>query len=44
MILVVTPPGAAVDAATEIVKMAASPSVAERLAQAGRGTVRWSWT
>jgi len=40
VILVVTPPGAAVDAATEIATMAASPSVAERLARAGRGTAR----
>src|ERR1700752_3378263 len=40
VILVVTPPGAAVDAATEIAMMAASPSVAERLARAGRETAR----
>lgn len=40
VILVVTPPGAAVDAATEIATMAASPRVAERLARAGRGIAR----
>lgn len=40
LILVVTPPGAAVDAATGIARMAASPGVAERLARAGRETAR----
>jgi 3-hydroxyisobutyrate dehydrogenase-like beta-hydroxyacid dehydrogenase len=40
VILVVTPPGVAVDAATEIATMAASSSVAERLARAGRGSDR----
>jgi 3-hydroxyisobutyrate dehydrogenase-like beta-hydroxyacid dehydrogenase len=40
VILVVTPPGAAIDAAAEIATMAAAPSVAERLARVGRGTAR----
>src|SRR5215475_6258430 len=40
VILVVTPPFAEVDAAAEIATMAASPSVAERLARRGRGTAR----
>src|SRR4051812_36763511 len=40
VILVVTPPGSAVDAATEIATMATAPGVAERLARAGRETAR----
>lgn len=40
VILIVTPPGVALAAAAEIAAMAASSSVAERLARAGRGTER----
>jgi hypothetical protein len=36
VIMVVTPPGAAVDAATEIAAMATAPGVAERLTRAAR--------
>jgi 3-hydroxyisobutyrate dehydrogenase-like beta-hydroxyacid dehydrogenase len=40
VILVITPPEAAFDAATEIATMATVPVVAERLARAGRDTAR----